>query len=394
MAVNFRALVDGGFYSDAPFDKSVPVSIRTNNPGALNVAEWIKEYPGYAGDRLTTTGNSTVIFEAPEYGVGAYLKLLKKYRKKGATSIHDVIYRYSGKGREAEAAAYVKAVVKITGFPADTDIDLENDALLLRVAKAMFRVEAGVPTPLSDAQVLYGFKLERGIEAIEPLDLDSDLTPEKPVDLTSPEGGNPAWLTFLINVVICTVREYLNQPSNAGPVIDWPMPIGGGGGAPNQPDETPWVTWANGEVGFHEEGENLGIERYIALAKVGSLGDPWCAIFANAGFEAVGIRGTRSALARSFEDNENFVELDAPARGAVVTLWRESPSSWKGHVGYYLGENDNGILILQGNASDEVNRGYVDPKRVVGYYWPKSVPLPRLGAIYVGDEDGNVPDET
>jgi hypothetical protein len=35
MPVNYRSLVEGGFYSSNPFDRRVSVSVRCNNPGAI-----------------------------------------------------------------------------------------------------------------------------------------------------------------------------------------------------------------------------------------------------------------------------------------------------------------------------------------------------------------------
>lgn len=147
--------------------------------------------------------------------------------------------------------------------------------------------------------------------------------------------------------------------------------------------ELVWVHWASKEVGFHELGQNRGIDVYIRLAHCGSDGDPWCAIFVNAALEISGIRGTRSAMARSFEHDSNFVRLDGPALGAVTTMWRGSPDSGTGHVFFYLGENERGILALGGNQSDQVCQQYEPRNRVVGYFWPKSVPLPKTGAISI-----------
>ena len=156
----------------------------------------------------------------------------------------------------------------------------------------------------------------------------------------------------------------------------------------------PWVAWGLREIGFHERPGNRGIERYIALAHCGSAGDPWCAIFANAGLEASGIRGTRSALARSFEHSKHFVRLPGPAFGAITTMWRGSPSAVAGHVFYYLGENDRGVLALGGNQSDQVRKQYEPPARIVGYFWPASQPVPNVGKIIVEDQHGDEGSET
>lgn len=146
-------------------------------------------------------------------------------------------------------------------------------------------------------------------------------------------------------------------------------------------DGPAWMAVAKKYLGFHEKGENLGIEHFLELAHCGSLGEPWCAVFANACLEEAGLRGTRSAMARSFEHDDNFVRLAGPALGAVTTMWRESADSGLGHVYFYRGECDRGIIGLGGNQSDEVSLQLEPRPRVTGFYWPRSVPLPKIGAI-------------
>lgn len=150
-----------------------------------------------------------------------------------------------------------------------------------------------------------------------------------------------------------------------------------------QATKIPWMDWANKEVGFHEIGVNHGIDRYISLGKCGEDGDPWCAIWINAALESSGIHGSRSAMARSFERDPNFVRLDGPAFGAITTMWRVAPDAGTGHVFFYIGENERGILALGGNQSDQVCKQYEPRNRVVGYFWPKSVTLPKTGKVIV-----------
>ena len=162
-----------------------------------------------------------------------------------------------------------------------------------------------------------------------------------------------------------------------------PAPATSAPAAPTAPAEPPWLAAARKDIGFHEVGANRGIEKFIASAKCGSVGDPWCAIFINAKLEDAGIRGSRSAMARSFERDPNFMKLAGPALGAIGTLWRGSPSSGSGHVFLYVGENESGVLGIAGNQSDGVRRAYQDRSRIAGYFWPKSAPLPNTGKIHI-----------
>src|SRR5256885_2451270 len=104
------------------------------------------------------------------------------------------------------------------------------------------------------------------------------------------------------------------------------------------------LTRARGYIGFHEAGSNQGIEQFVEMAHCGAPGEPWCAIFANAMLEASGYRGTRSALARSFEHDLNFTRLPAPQLGAIVTYWRGPPSSGEGPGRFLTGTDAAGRL--------------------------------------------------
>ncbi len=189
-----------------------------------------------------------------------------------------------------------------------------------------------------------------------------------------------SWISVLVAALMALFRR--------GPGVSPPVPV------PAHPaNDAPWMPVAIKEIGFHEIGQNQGTEKYVKGGKCGAVGDPYCAIFANFCLETVGIRGTRSAMARSFEHSDQFVRLAGPAYGAITTLWRGSPGSGLGHVFFYAGENARGILALGGNQSDQVCRQYEPRNRVVGYFWPKSQPLPKIGKIIV-NEDANEGTET
>jgi len=181
----------------------------------------------------------------------------------------------------------------------------------------------------------------------------------------SPQGEGPARRSEAAKTAAAPAPAVV-PPRGATPSTKWLASLAGAiagmfmGRAHSAPDAKPppWLAKAESYLGFHERPGNRGIEEFIALAKCGEPGDPWCAIFVNACLEAAGVRGTRSAMARSFERDGNFVQLAGPALGAIATMWRGSPSSGSGHVFFYLGENDKGVLALGGNQSDQVCRQY------------------------------------
>jgi hypothetical protein len=80
--------------------------------------------------------------------------------------------------------------------------------------------------------------------------------------------------------------EMVTHPDHAMPTVE-----PGAAGA-----EPAWVTVGLKDLGFHETGDNQGIESFIAQAKCGRPGDKWCAIWANAKLEVSGITGRATRL--------------------------------------------------------------------------------------------------
>jgi hypothetical protein len=167
-APNYRSLVPGGFFSSDPYDHSVPTAIRTNNPGAINASHsWVLQFAGYVGKDETTPGNLTAIFEAPEFGVALWWTLFKRYKASldPTFTLHTIIYKYCGAGREREARDYLAFVCRRTGLPEDYAVDLMGDQDLQKIARAFYRYEAGKESPLLDKQILYGFNYARNMRS-------------------------------------------------------------------------------------------------------------------------------------------------------------------------------------------------------------------------------------
>lgn len=103
----------------------------------------------------------------------------------------------------------------------------------------------------------------------------------------------------------------------------------------------------------------------------------WCAGFTGGVLEEVGIKSSRSAAARSYL--KWGVKLSAPAVGAVVVFWRGSVNGWSGHVGFVVGKDQAGnLMVLGGNQGDMVSIKPFGRDRILGYRWPAGLPLPAL----------------
>jgi uncharacterized protein (TIGR02594 family) len=142
----------------------------------------------------------------------------------------------------------------------------------------------------------------------------------------------------------------------------------------NSANEPVWMPVAIAECGvkrFPVGETNPRIVEYNNQTNLVGYDDKisWCSSFINWCLDAAGVRGTRSALARSWLDWG--VGLEGPAYGCVTVLTRDDPTSWKGHVGFYLRHDDESIYLLGGNQLDEVRELAYPVASVLGYRWPE-----------------------
>ncbi|MCC6517198.1 MAG: TIGR02594 family protein [Chitinophagales bacterium] len=79
----------------------------------------------------------------------------------------------------------------------------------------------------------------------------------------------------------------------------------------------------------------------------------WCAIFTGWCLYKAGLPTTGNALARSYL--KYGAKTTVPEIGDLVILWRISPTSDYGHVGFFIKKDKKYVWILGGNQNDEVN---------------------------------------
>ena len=134
-----------------------------------------------------------------------------------------------------------------------------------------------------------------------------------------------------------------------------------------------WLEIAFGEVGVSANppgSSNPRITEYHAGTNIAGYDDKvsWCSSFVNWSLAGAGVVGTGSALARSWL---NWGEpLEQPVLGCIAVLWREAPTSWRGHVGYYLREDDEHVYLLGGNQLEQVREHFYPKATVLAYRWP------------------------
>lgn len=78
----------------------------------------------------------------------------------------------------------------------------------------------------------------------------------------------------------------------------------------------------------------------------------WCAAFAAWVAKAANACHSQRLNARSWL--HIGVKTTAPQQGDVAVFWRESPNSWKGHIGFYIRAHKGWIYVLGGNQNNQV----------------------------------------
>lgn len=91
----------------------------------------------------------------------------------------------------------------------------------------------------------------------------------------------------------------------------------------------------------------------------------WCSAFANWVAKQAGYEYTNKLTARSWLTVGQSTEK--PQTGDVVVLWRESPNSWKGHVGFLVKQSKRYVYLLGGNQGNSVSIKAYPKNRVLDY---------------------------
>lgn len=93
----------------------------------------------------------------------------------------------------------------------------------------------------------------------------------------------------------------------------------------------------------------------------------WCSIFVNWCAKKAGLKYSGKPTARSWLDvGIDILEKDVQM-GDIVIFWRDSPESWKGHVGIYISTDNEFIYVLGGNQNNMVCILPYTKLRVIGY---------------------------
>ena len=129
---------------------------------------------------------------------------------------------------------------------------------------------------------------------------------------------------------------------------------------------------AKGEIGQKEIPGSKDNPRIIEYLKSVDLNDEltlhdeiaWCSAFVTWCLKKAGGKGTGAANARSYL--HWGLVVSEPHEGDIV-IFKRGNSSWQGHVGYYISKDEETVLCLSGNTSNQVKIARFPIDNVLGY---------------------------
>lgn len=91
----------------------------------------------------------------------------------------------------------------------------------------------------------------------------------------------------------------------------------------------------------------------------------WCSAFVNWVAKKSNRKYSKKLNARSWL--KVGTPTSSPQMGDVAVFWRESPKSWKGHVGFFIREERDSVWVLGGNQNNQVCIAPYPKKRLLSY---------------------------
>ena len=110
---------------------------------------------------------------------------------------------------------------------------------------------------------------------------------------------------------------------------------------------------------------------------------PWCAAFVGSVLASLGLPHTGQLSARSYQNWGTGVNEHTAQPGDVVVLWRNSPASWQGHVGFFVRFDGDRVVLRGGNQGNAVSDAAYPKSRILA--------IRRADGVANGTAQGNRP---
>ena len=130
---------------------ALPRGLNNNNPGNI-----VKDSQVWLGEVVPSTDVRFKQFRTRAHGYRAIFVNLSSYIRKGHNTIQKIITRWAP-AFENNAASYIAHVSAMSGIGKDTPISVGDNVALIELAKALSKIENGVPAV--ESEVYDGFNM-------------------------------------------------------------------------------------------------------------------------------------------------------------------------------------------------------------------------------------------
>lgn len=120
--------------------------LRNRNPGNIR-----KSGTAYMGEVIPSQDVAFKQFETMAWGYRAVFVLLDSYRRRGYTTLRQMIARYAPPV-ENDTGNYIRCVSAWSGIDADEPLDTNDRTTMLAVVAAISRMENGREAVMSDVE--------------------------------------------------------------------------------------------------------------------------------------------------------------------------------------------------------------------------------------------------
>ncbi|MEQ8292470.1 MAG: peptidoglycan-binding protein [Roseovarius sp.] len=134
----------------------------------------------------------------------------------------------------------------------------------------------------------------------------------------------------------------------------------------------PWLDAARSVMGLHEARNTSQLRSWFdkSVSWIDPRDVPWCGAFVATAYRLWDVTIGLPSNPLGARNWMSFGYAVDPQLGACLVFWRGSKSGWKGHVGFYWGEDDTHYHVLGGNQKNRVSVTRVSKSRRLGARWP------------------------
>jgi uncharacterized protein (TIGR02594 family) len=92
----------------------------------------------------------------------------------------------------------------------------------------------------------------------------------------------------------------------------------------------------------------------------------WCSACMSYFAKKCGYEYNKGLDARGWLKLPTPIVVLQPSVGDIVVLWRDSPTSWQGHVGLFISQDVHNVWLLGGNQGNAINISPYSRDRILG----------------------------